>query len=426
MEEVYRELAEGAIKPYQLEALILERVYKGDEAKWVEANKDACLLRLRFLREKTGKELPNLEKFFVQIGDKEKKTTGIEQQVGGAVVPLGLGGPIKIKGEYADGEFFLPIATNEAALIAGLNRGCKAVNEAGGIKTLVSGDCMTRAPLVECPDIGNAKLIRDEILGRGELYEKIKEACERESRVSRLVEIQPFQLGRRIHLRFKFQTGDSMGMNSATRYASNGVKIILENFPDTKLITLSGNMCCDKKASSINVLLGRGKSVETEVLIPRDLIEKIYKVSPEEIVKLNFLKNYQGSALAGTLTGFNANAANTIAAMFMATGQDAAQIVESSTCFTHGEMDGDYLRFGVSLPCLEVATVGGGTSFGTAKECLEILECYGPGENPGDNARKLAEIIAAGVTAQDLNLIAAEVHEHELADSHISLARGRK
>ena len=216
-----------------------------------------------------------------------------------------------------------------------------------------------------------------------------------------------------------------MGMNSVTKYSANAVKVLREQYNWVKLVSLTANMCTDKKATHMNVLLGRGKSVETEVLIPAKTVKGVYGVEPADVVKLNYLKNYRGSALAGTLTGFNANVANTIAALFIATGQDAAQIVESSSCFTNIELVGEDLLFSASFPCLEVATVGGGAGFATAKECLEVLGCAGPGNPAGTNSRKLAEIIAAAASAQDLNLIAAEAHGYELAESHIKLARGR-
>lgn len=427
MEKIFNKLLNNEIKPYQLEDIIFRDVYKNKPEKWSEANKQAALLRLKFLEEKTGKKFDNIKKLYVDTSNSEKKTTGIEQQIGSAATPLGMAGPIRINGEFAKGEFYLPIATNEAALIAGLNRGSKAINESGGIKTVISRDFMTRAPIIEVTDIEEGNKVCEDLNKKGELYTKMKNEVEKGSRVTKLIDIQPFQQGRFIHLRFCFQTGDAMGMNSATKYATIALETLFKKYPNINLRSLTGNMCTDKKASHINVLLGRGKSIQTEVIIPKIVISKIYKIQAEDIVKLNHIKNYQGSALSGTISGFNANAANTIAAMFVATSQDCAQITESSSCFTHAEVlkTGDLL-FGVNLPCLEVATIGGGTSFGTAKECLEMLGCYGPGKTPGSNARKLAEIIAAAVTAQDLNLIAAEVHGYELAESHIKLARGDK
>ena len=423
LEAIYSELKEGKIKPYKLEEAIFTRVFDCNKTKFLEASKAAVGLRLRFFEDKY-KKLSNIQKGFVSIADNEKQTTGIENQIGGSIVPLGIGGPLKILGEHAIGEFYLPVATNEAALVAGLTRGCSVFNQAGGISVIVTRDHMTRAPLVELSDIKKARWLAGEVRKKGELYEKIKQASEKESKVSKLLDIQPFQIGRRVHLRFYFQTGDAMGMNSVTKYSANGIKALREMHPEVKLISLAQNMCSDKKASHMNVLLGRGKSVETECLIPGKIIKDAFMVEPEEMVKLVQLKN-QGSALAGTFSGFNVNVANTIAAMFISTGQDAAQIVESSSAFVNLEMVGKDLLFSASFPCLEVATVGGGTNFGTAKECLEILGCAGPGNPSGSNAKKLAEIIACAASAQDLNLFGAQAHEYELAESHIKLARGK-
>ncbi len=424
LDSIYSELKEGKVKPYQLEKVILERVYNNQKDGFLKANKEAAELRLRFLEEKRDKKFEKIKNSFVSVADPEKGTTGIENQIGGSIVPLGIGGPLKILGEYAEGEFYLPVATNEAALVAGLTRGCSVFNQAGGIRVLVTRDHMTRAPLVELPDIKRARWLVDEIKKKGEFYQKIKIAAEKESKVSKLLDIQPFQIGRRVHLRFYFQTGDAMGMNSVTKYSANGIKALREEHPEVKLISLAENMCSDKKATHMNVLLGRGKSVETECLISGKIIKETFNVEPKEIVELVQLK-HQGSALAGTFSGFNVNVANTIAAMFIATGQDAAQIVESSSAFVNLEMVGEDLLFSASFPCLEVATVGGGTGFGTAKECLEILGCAGPGNPSGNNAKKLAEIIACAASAQDLNLFGAQAHEYELAESHIKLARGK-
>jgi len=423
--DIQKRLEDGKIKPYELEEVLLKEIFNSDENKWEDACKKAAEMRLKFLEKRTGKMFEYINKSYVPTSNKQKHTTGVENKIGGASVPLGFAGPLKIKGEYANGEFYIPLATNEAALIAGLSRGIKAINMADGITTIIRSDIMTRAPTIEAPDIATANIIVNEIKNRGTLFSKIKEASESKSRVTKLIDIQPFQFGRYIHMRFVFQTGDAMGMNSATKYTALGIDALLQQHPNLKLKSLTGNLCTDKKASHINVLLGRGKSVETEVNIPLSVIKDVFKTSGEEIVELNNIKNYYGSSLSGTVTGFNANVANTIAAIFIATGQDAAQIVESSSAFTRAEIKNDMLIFGCTFPCLEVATVGGGTEFGTARECLDMLGCAGPGKNPGDNAKKLAEIIAASATAQDLNLLATESHGYELAESHIKMARGK-
>lgn len=418
-------LVKEKVKTHLFEKVIWEEKYASAPEKWGDACKEAAQMRVEMLKKETGVSMDRSLSCLQDTSDRNKLTTGIEQKVGSAAVPLGVSNPLKIYGEYAKGDFYIPLATNEAALVAGLNRGCKAANIAGGIKARVTRDWMARAPVIQCQSVEQAREITEEIKRKHDLYESMKEAAESGSKVSKLLDIQPFQIGRRVHIRFYFNTGDSMGMNSATKYSSAAVKVLLEKHKDVSLISLSGNMCSDKKAAHINVLLGRGKAVEAEVSIPRDVVKDVFGVEPKSVEKLCYAKNYEGSALAGTVTGFNLNAANTIAAMFIATGQDAAQIVESSTCFTRAEEIGGDLVFGVSIPSLEIATVGGGTGYGTAKECLELMGCYGPGKSPGDNSRKLAEIMASAVLCQELNLACAQAHGHELADSHIALARGK-
>lgn len=428
MEKILSKFLAGEIKSRELENIIWEKIYKREEGKWKNACRDAAEMRVKFLEKKINTKIENIKEAFVDTSKIKKGvgTTGIELKIGGAITPMGIAGPIKINGEYARGEFYVPTATNEAALIAGLQRGISAANESGGVKTFVKFDGMTRAPAIECPDLGYAnKLI--EAIKEKEFYEKIKQAAEKESHVSKLISITPFQIGSIVWLRFVYQTGDSMGMNSATKYTANAVKVILEKFPEAKLVALSGNLCTDKKSAHSNILLGRGKAVQAEVIIKKEILEKKFKgVNAKAIEKINLIKNYMGSALSGSVSGFNANVANTIAAIFCATGQDLAQVAESSSAFDYAEAlaNGD-LKFSVYFPNLEVGAYGGGMNFGTAKEALQIMGCLGPGKKAGENARKLAEIIAAAALCQDLNLLATLANKYELGESHVKLARGK-
>ncbi len=433
IDELADGLAKKKYKLHELEKIAFEKL-GSKEGKWNEACRTASVARLKFIEKISNKEFPNIEKSYVETAG--KGTTGIENSIGGAVIPLGICGPLKVDGDYAKGEFYIPLATNEAALIAGLSRGCKAINDSGSVKAFVTRNSMTRAPVLELPDAASAKKLVDAINTDLKFFAELKKAAESESKVSKLVCIQTFQVGKHVWLRFAFETGDSMGMNSVTKYTANAIKKLQERYSNAKLVALSGNMCCDKKSNHVNVIFGRGKSVEAEVVIKKDVLRDVYGADARTIEKINFIKNYQGSALAGTLTGFNANAANTIAAIFIATGQDAAQVVESSTCFVTAEAvptdahqgcasDCADLYFSVSLPCVEVGTIGGGTGFSTAREALDMLDCAGAGKTPGDNAKKLAEIVAASVLAQELNLLGALANGFELGESHVRLARGK-
>ena len=191
---------------------------------------------------------------------------------------------------------------------------------------------------------------------------------------------------------------------------------------DVKLLALSGNMCADKKVTAVNPLLGKGKGVVAEVVIPRKVIEQVWKTTPEAMVKVNNVKNWVGSGLAGTITGFNANAANTVAAFYAATGQDLAHVGTSSTCYDYLEVVKDGLLFSITMPNVEVGSIGGGMYFGTAKECLAMIGCDDPSDE--GSAKRVAEVLAAAVAAQEINLIGTLANMFELAESHVKLARG--
>jgi len=427
MENYLEMLKNGEIKPYMLDQIIFNKLKENmdDNDAWHEACKTASEVRLKWIEYKTGKTFKHIKQCYIKTELENKRLTGIENKIGGISIPLGFTGPVKINGEYVKGEVIIPLATNEAALIAGNNRGVSAINMSGGITTVLTRNCMTRAPVVELPDIKSARDLVNEIRNKGELYNELRKTVEEKSKYTKLLDIQPFQMGRRVWLRNSFSTGNAMGMNSVTKYSASILKKLQELRPDVTVIALSGNMCSDKKASHVNVMFGKGKGVEGEVVIPREVIEKVWKTTPEAMIKVNNIKNWQGSALSGTLTGFNANAANTVAAFFAATGQDLAHVATSSTCFDMLEMDGDNLRFNVSLPNLEVGSLGGGMFFGTAKECLDMIGCTD--DDDGEtNAKKVAEILTAAVAAQEINLIGALANQFELAESHVRLARGEK
>lgn len=430
--EIERQFLEGSIKQQDLEQIIFKEIYEEECGCVQEACRDAAAVRCGAIEKKVGIALSSIKASNVDnislTGD-NTILTGIEMKVGGAVIPMGIAGPVCINGQYADGEFYIPLATNEAALIAGVQRGIKAINLAGGIKTLVHFDGMTRAPLIEAPDIyAGAKLCR-------EIEEEQHEYVQDLGRFSqdpfvRLYKITTYQLGVKIFIRLLFKTGDAMGMNGVTKASAEITKELLRRLPEWKLITISSNLCTDKKAAHINVLNGRGKSVETEVFISDEILSKVFKkgVHSRSVEKVVFHKCYLGSCLSGTLSGFNVNAANALAAFFAATGQDLAQVITSASCFIQADAMEGGLRFTASMPSLEVATIGGGTMFGTAREALDLIGCAGYGKDVDDNAHvmRLAEIAATAVTALDLNTACAQAAGYEMADSHVRLARGEK
>jgi hydroxymethylglutaryl-CoA reductase (NADPH) len=377
------------------------------------------LVRRLFLEEIRGVSLSSIGSTIIDFEDVVGRN--IENPIGAVQIPLGVVGPLRIVGEHASGDFYVPLATSEGALVASISRGAKAITMSGGAFAVVYRDGMTRAPLFRTP---SARRAVDLVRWVMDSYEAIKREAESTTRYGKLISIEPYVAGNNVWLRFRFTTGDAMGMNMVTIAVDRASKYIVENFGDVELVALSGNMCTDKKPAYINAILGRGKSVVAEAIIRRDVVEGVLKASVDDMVDVNNRKNLLGTSLAGGI-GLNAHVANVIAAIFIATGQDAAQVVESSIAYTWMEKtrDGD-LYASVTLPSLEVGTVGGGTWLPTQREALSLLGVFGPGDPPGVNAIKFAEIVASTALAGEINLVAALASD-QLAKAHERLGRKR-
>jgi len=236
-----------------------------------------------------------------------------------------------------------------------------------------------------------------------------------------LLEIKTYVAGAYAFPRFKSETGDAMGMNMVSKGVEKALTILLEEFPDIKILSLSGNVCTDKKPSAVNWVEGRGKSVVAEAVLPASVVESVLKTTIPDLVELFVAKNLIGSALVGSVGGNNAHSANLVTAMFLATGQDVAQNVESSNCMTIFESlnDGKELRISCTMPSIEVGTVGGGTHLTAQSTCLEMLGVKGAHtEIPGRNAEQLARYICCGVMAGEVSLMAALAAGH-LVKSHL-------
>jgi hydroxymethylglutaryl-CoA reductase (NADPH) len=428
--DVRKRFASGEVKQQNLETVIFTEVYKSDANKVKDACRDAAVLRCEGIEKATGASLPlvkasQIDNIAYAHGS---ILPGIEMKVGAALIPMGIAGPIRINGEHAKGEYFIPLATNEAALVAGVQRGIKAINMAGGLSTLVTFDGMARAPMIEAPDIGAAHKLCRRVVEDAALVKELG-SCIKDPFV-RLEYIEPYQLGTKVFLRFVCKTGDAMGMNGVTKASADMVRALLAKLPGWRLVTISGNLCTDKKAAHINVLKGRGKSVHTEIHISEEVLKAVFKqgVTARKVQQVVFHKCYLGSGFAGTVNGFNVNAANTIAAFFAATGQDLAQVITSASVWIQADATDDGLHFMASLPSLELATIGGGANYGTAREMLAMMGCAGGGKSVDDNGNvlRLAEICAAAVTALDLNTACAQAAGYEMADSHVAFARGEK
>ncbi|GMM42206.1 hypothetical protein FOG51_02803 [Hanseniaspora uvarum] len=340
-----------------------------------------------------------------------------ENVIGFMPLPVGVIGPMIID----DVPYHIPMATTEGCLVASAMRGCKAINAGGGVTTVLTKDGMTRGPCVRFGSLkrsGMCKIWIDSEEGQN----KIKKAFNSTSRFARLQNVQTALAGDLLFLRFRTTTGDAMGMNMISKGVEYALKQMVEEFGwnDMEVVSVSGNYCMDKKPGAINWIEGRGKSVVAEATIPKDVVSKVLKSEVKALVELNISKNLIGSAMAGSVGGFNAHASNLVTAVFLALGQDPAQNVESSNCITlmKETLEGD-LRISVSMPSIEVGTIGGGTILGPQGSMLDLLGVRGPHPTePGTNSRQLAKIVASAVLAGELSLCSALAAGH-LVQSHM-------
>ncbi|WP_430638971.1 hydroxymethylglutaryl-CoA reductase (NADPH) [Haloferax volcanii] len=347
----------------------------------------------------------------------EAAESAIENMVGAIQVPMGVAGPVSIDGGSVAGEKYLPLATTEGALLASVNRGCSVINSAGGATARVLKSGMTRAPVFRVADVAEAEAL---VSWTRDNFAALKEAAEETTNHGELLDVTPYVVGNSVYLRFRYDTKDAMGMNMAT-IATEAACGVVEAETAASLVALSGNLCTDKKPAAINAVEGRGRSVTADVRIPREVVEERLHTTPEAVAELNTRKNLVGSAKAASL-GFNAHVANVVAAMFLATGQDEAQVVEGANAITTAEVQDGDLYVSVSIASLEVGTVGGGTKLPTQSEGLDILGVSGGGDPAGSNADALAECIAVGSLAGELSLLSALASRH-LSSAHAELGR---
>ncbi|RDA89016.1 hypothetical protein CP532_0619 [Ophiocordyceps camponoti-leonardi (nom. inval.)] len=340
-----------------------------------------------------------------------------ENVIGYVPIPVGIAGPILVDGK----RYVVPMATTEGGLVASTNRGCKAVCLAGGVSTALSADGMTRGPCVEFPTVQracDAKTWIESADGQA----MMKTAFESTTRFARLQSVKAIMAGTSLYTRFTATTGDAMGMNMMSKGVECALKTMITDggFDDMRVISLTGNYCVDKKCAAINWINGRGKSVVAEATIPNEVLRTILKVDAESLVELNVSKNLVGSAMAGSIGGFNTHAANIVTAIYIATGQDPAQVVGSSNCLTLMKRVGNDLHISVTMPSLELGTLGGGTKLGPQGAMLDLLGVQGSdSENIGENARTLARVIAAATLAGELSTCSALVTGHLFSKSRL-------
>jgi hydroxymethylglutaryl-CoA reductase (NADPH) len=375
--------------------------------------REAADQRRAFVEEKTGASLEHTSSYSF---DPDATAGNIENFIGVAQVPLGVAGPVLVHGEHAQGEFYVPMATAEGTLVASYNRGMKLVRQAGGVKTTIMDDAMQRAPAFLFESAREARAFGEWLT---EHFDEVKEACETTTRSGRLRDIEQYTASRIVFTRFNYTTGDAAGQNLTGKATAAGCAWIMGAYPgEIERFLLESNFATDKKSSQVNMLRTRGKRVVAEATIPAALFEEVMRSSSERLFQARQISN-----LGGFMSGVNnngAHSANGITAVFIATGQDVANVAESSAAFVFAELrpNGDYY-YSVTIPSLIVATYGGGTGLPTQREALEMLDCYGTGK-----VHKLAEIVAATVLCGELSLGSAIVAE-EWVEAHDLLGRNR-
>ena len=405
MDDLIDKLASGELKWHQIDELV-----EGDPAKATE-------IRRKAVEKITGLELKHIAHHNIDM--KRAMKANIENSIGIVQIPMGIAGPLKVKGEYADGEYLIPLATTEGALVASVSRGISTINKSGGASSTILKKGTTRGPVLKAPDSRKAKEVADWVNANKAEIKKIVEATDP---FIKFVDVVPYQVANNLFLRFIYDTGDAMGMNMVTVATDKTLAEIEKKFPFLVHIALSGNMCIDKKPSALTLIEGRGISIVSEIVIPKEIVSKMLKATPEGIADVCYRKNLLGSAKAGSY-GFNAHFANIVGALFLACGQDEAHIVEGSHGFTTAEVteEGD-LYAAVTLPALMVGTIGGGTGVDTQMEALKIIGVFGGAKEAGRNSKTFAEIVAATVLAGEISLMGALAARH-LTQAHVRLNR---
>jgi len=375
-------------------------------------SKDAAAQRRSFVQEQTGVDPHHVGQYSF---DPEALPGNIENFIGVAQVPMGIAGPIRINGEHAQGDFYIPMATTEGTLVASYNRGMRLLTECGGVKTTVVEDHMQRAPVFILEDALEGRQFGEWIT---EHTEDIREVAESTTSSGHLSSIGQYSVGPLRYLRFNYTTGDAAGQNMTGKATLAACEWIRATFPGQPRFILSGSIDTDKKHSQINMLLTRGKRVVAEAVIKKDLVESLMGVDTQTLFwgrQISMAGNFMAASANN-----GAHAANGLSAMFIACGQDVANISESHAGIVYTQLldNGDYY-WSITLPALIVATYGGGTGLATQRECLEMLGCYGAGK-----VMKFAEICAAVVLAGDTSLSSAVLHG-DWVTSHDALGRNR-
>ncbi|MGO9020076.1 MAG: hydroxymethylglutaryl-CoA reductase [Syntrophobacteraceae bacterium] len=373
---------------------------------------EAASKRREFIENQTGASLYHVGRYSF---DPSVVKGNIENFIGVVQMPIGIAGPLTIHGQHAVGDFWVPLATTEGALVASYNRGMRCLSECGGIKTTVVEQFMQRAPVFIFEDARAAAKFSQWL---DENLDQVKAAAERTTSVGKLEHIQKFAVANMLYVRINYTTGDAAGQNMVTKATLAACEWIQANYPGSSDYILSGGIETEKKHSQMNKLHTRGKHVIAEAILKQDVLQSVMRADTRQVSRMRNISNIGAMIADSAYNGLQA--ANGIASFFIATGQDEANVVESHSGFFFCELrPNNDLYVAVTLPSLIVATYGGGTGLPTQRECLEIMGCYGK-----DKANKLAEIMAATVLAGDISLMSA-IAAGEWVSSHEQYGRNR-
>jgi hydroxymethylglutaryl-CoA reductase (NADPH) len=374
--------------------------------------REAASRRREFVKQQTAVDLHHVGQYCF---DPSVVKGNIENFIGVVQMPIGIAGPLTVHGQYAEGDLWVPLATSEGTLVASYNRGMRVVSECGGVKTTVVEQFMQRSPVFFFEDARGAVKFSHWL---DENLDQIKAAAEGATSVGKLQHIQKFAVANMLYVRMNYTTGDAAGQNMVGRATLAACEWIQANYPERFEYILSGGIDTDKKHSQMNKLHSRGKRVIAEVTLRREVVQSLMRADTRDIFRMRNVNNIGAMIAESAYNG--PQSANGIASLFIATGQDEANVVESHAGFFFCELKADNdLYVAVTLPSLIVATFGGGTGLPTQRECLEMMGCYGKGK-----ANRLAEIIAATVLAGDISLVSAIV-AGEWVSSHEQYGRNR-
>ncbi len=367
--------------------------------------------RRKWIEEKTGCRTEHISSFTFSG---EECRGNIENLIGSVQMPLGIAGPLLIRGQHANGVYYVPLATTEGALVRSYERGMMLLSRSGGVSTRSDRDENCISPIFFFQDISDAHLFVEIIK---EKFETIRVEAEASTRHGKLLRLEPLPVGREVIVNFCYYTADAQGMNMIMKASDNACKWILDNSPAKRYYITTG-YDSEKRASSSAMTGGKGKKVIAGAMVPSEIIKTYLNTTPEKLTDM--CHNTMLSQLSANTIGYNGHIANGITALFIACGQDVANVANASVGITNLEVTDDgNLYASVMLPSLTVATVGGGTGLGTSRECLEMLGCSGSG-----HAAKFSEIIAATVLAGEISMGAA-ITSNEIVNAHEVYGRNR-